>query len=222
MKKQIAVIGLGEFGQSVVNTLVQEGVDVLVLDRDEEKIQEMADKTSQAIVIDSTDERALRKVGVPDMDAVVIAIGHNIQASILTTMIVKELGVKMIVSKATNKAHGKLLEKIGADRIVYPESEMGVRVAHSLSSINLLEEIQLSNEYSLAEIKTPNQLVGMTLKDAKLRSEYGVNVIAIKRNVAGAEKIDMAPRPEVVLKAEDILFVFGQTQDINSFKTKGG
>ena len=208
--KQFAIIGLGRFGSSVASTLVKAGYDVLVVDIDEERVQKFADEVTHVVKADTTDEAVVKSLGLRNFDVVVVAIGHYIQASVLTTLLLKEAGVKYIVAKADNALHGKMLEKIGADRVVYPERDMGVRIAHNLTSINVIDFIELSSELGIVEIAIPRSLIGKSLAEANIRSLYGVNVIAIKRD----GKLNISPIPSERFIASDNLIVIGDIQGL--------
>lgn len=214
MKKQFAVIGLGRFGSSVARTLYQMGFDVLAIDVNEQRVQHMMTEVTHCVQADSTDEEAMRSLGIRNFDHVVVAIGSDIQASILTTLIVKELGVKWLVVKAQNDLHGKVLQKIGADRIIYPERDMGLRVAHHLISPNILDIIELSDDHSIVEIKATKRMVGKSLHKLAIRAKFGCNVIAIK----GDDQMNIAPRAEDVIKEGDILVVVGDNNHIRNFE----
>lgn len=203
--KQFAIIGLGRFGTSVALTLAQAGYEVLAIDSDEERVQEISEEVTHVAVADTTDETALKALGMRNFDVVVVAIGEDIQSNVLTTLLLKEMGVKYIVAKARNKLHGKMLEKIGADRIIYPERDMGQRVAHNLVSTNVLDYIELSPNLSLVEITTPQKLIGKSLVESNLRAEYEVNVVAIKRG----EIILVPPNPHDKIQEKDVLIVVG-------------
>jgi len=209
--KQFAVIGMGRFGTSVARTLYEMGYDVLGIDTDEDRIQDTVDYVTHAVTADSTDENALKSIGMRNFDVVVVAIGNDVKNSILTTLILKELGVKHIVVKAQDELHGKVLEKIGADRVVYPERDMGYRVAHNLISPNILDYIELAPDYSILEIQVPSKFVGRSLEQIDLRREYGCNVMAIKH---GGE-INISPIATDILHAGDILVVVGKNDDLD-------
>lgn len=208
--KQYAVLGLGRFGASVARTLHKLGYEVLAVDADEEMTQKFSDEVTHVVQADTTDENSLKAMGIRNYDVVVVAIGDDIQANVVTTLLLKELGVPYIVAKARNELHGKMLEKIGADRVVYPERDMGQRVAHNLVSNNVLDYIELSPNLSLVEVKTPSPYVGKTLSQADLRARYGVNVVAMKRG----ERIIVPPLPSEVMEAEDVLIVVGGIEGI--------
>ena len=159
---------------------------------------------------DTTDEEALKSLGIRNFDAVVVAIGHDVQASVLTTLLLKEAGVSYIVAKAQNALHGKMLEKIGADRVVYPEWDMGMRIAHNLISTNVLEYIELSPELSIVEVTVPREMVGKALSESSLREGYGLNLVAVKRN----DSVLVTPKPTEVFRLGDILFVIGENRGI--------
>lgn len=203
--KQFAVVGLGRFGSSVALTLHRAGYEVLAIDSDEERVQKLSDVVTHVAVADSTDENALKALGIRNFDVVVVAIGEDIQANVLTTLLLKDLGVQHIVVKARNELHGKMLEKIGADRIVYPERDMGIRVAHNLVSTNVLDYIELSPNISLVEITAPISLLGQSLAEANLRAKYEVNVVAIKRG----DKLIVPPLPSDKICEKDVLIVVG-------------
>lgn len=181
MKKEYAVIGLGRFGGSICKALSEEGLEVMAMDMNEDRVNEYAKIASHAVIGDSTDESVLKNLGIRNFDHVIVAIGENIQASILTTIMLKELGVKMVTVKAQNDYHEKVLNKIGADRIVHPERDMGRRIAHKIISNNVLDYLELSDEYSLIEIVANSRLAGHSLLDLDIRARYGINIVAIKR-----------------------------------------
>jgi len=214
IKKQFIVIGLGRFGTSVAETLYSLGNDVLAVDVDEEVIQNISEKVTHAVQVDANDEQSLRALGVGNFDVAIISIGSDIQASILSTLLVKELGVKHIITKANNALHAKVLYKIGANRVIFPERDMGVRVAHNLCSSNILDYIELSPDFSIAEIVSPQEWHEKSLKDLNLRAEYGINVMAIKRN----NEIDVSPSADEIIEANDIIVAIGGNQELNNIE----
>ncbi|PRR82896.1 potassium channel family protein [Clostridium vincentii] len=209
--KQYVVIGLGRFGSSVAQTLYSLGNDVLVIDKDEDLVQDMSDSVTHAVQMDATDEGALRTLGIRNFDVAIITIGGNIQSSIMATLLVKELGINHIVAKANNDLHAKVLKKIGADRVILPEKDMGVRVAHNISSSSILDYIELSTDYSIIEIKAPREWLGKTIMTLKLRSKYGINVMAIKNN---NKDINISPLPDEVIHEGDVLVAVGGSEDL--------
>ncbi|KZN94611.1 potassium transporter Trk [Aeribacillus pallidus] len=216
MKKEFAVIGLGRFGGSICRTLSEEGAEVLAIDVDEDRVNEFANIVSHAVVADTTDEAVLKSLGIRNFDHVIVAIGDNIQASILTTIMLKELGVKHITVKAQNDYHEKVLSKIGADTVVHPERDMGRRLAHNLLSNNVLDYLELSEEHSIVEIAANRNIAGYSLIELDIRAKYGINIVAIKRN----NEIIVSPQATEVIKAGDILIVIGADVDIDRFEKK--
>ncbi|WP_291634053.1 TrkA family potassium uptake protein [Clostridium sp.] len=210
-KRQFIVIGLGRFGTSVAETLYSLGNDVLAVDFDEEVVQNISDKVTHAVQVDANDENSLRALGIRNFDVAVISIGSNIQSSIMATLLVKELGVKYVITKATNALHAKVLYKIGADRIVFPERDMGVRVAHNLVSSNILDYIELSPDYSIAEVVSPEEWHNKTLRELNIRAQYGINVMAIKRN----NDIDVSPSADNSIEPGDVIVAIGSIEELN-------
>lgn len=227
MNKQFAVIGLGRFGFTVARALAEKGCQVLVIDTDEEKVNEASGLVTQAIQMDATDEDALKKVGIEDVDVGIVSVGENLEASILISLLLKELGVKEVISKAINPHHAKVLQKIGVDRIVFPEREMGLKVAESLVSPDILEQIRLSPDYEILEIAAPASFAGKTLKELALNTKYKVNVIAINKKVPYVnesgesdfkEKIKVAPVGDDEVSAGDTLTVIGESKKIEELR----
>jgi len=218
MKKQIAVIGLGRFGFSVAKTLTESGAEVIAIDREEEKVKAVADIVTYAVQLDAMDEKALRSVGVQNVDIAIVSIGEKIEASILVVMLLKEMGIKNIIAKAVTPLHGRVLENLGVQRVVYPERDMAIRVASSLTRPKVLEELELSREYSIIELPTPKEFAGKSVKEVQLRSKYGVNLIAIKRKVieAGISKDiwNVNPSPTDIMGEGDILVLIGTNEDL--------
>ncbi|EDW23327.1 TrkA family potassium uptake protein [Bacillus sp. FSL K6-4563] len=216
MKKEYAVIGLGRFGGSICKALSEEGLEVMAMDMNEDRVNEYAKIASHAVIGDSTDENVLKNLGIRNFDHVIVAIGENIQASILTTIMLKELGVKMVTVKAQNDYHEKVLNKIGADRIVHPERDMGRRIAHKIISNNVLDYLELSDEYSLIEIVANSRLAGHSLLDLDIRAKYGINIVAIKRG----KEVIVSPLADEMIQKEDILIVIGAVADIGRFEKR--
>lgn len=212
--KQFAVIGLGRFGSSLAKELVSQGLEVLGIDRDEETVDEMADILTHAIVADSTEEETLRSIGIRNFDCAIVAIGDDIQASIMTAILLKDLGVKMVVAKALTELHGKVLERLGVDRVIYPERDMGIRVAHQLVNPNLLDYIELSKEYTIVELSVPGKLNGVTLKELDPRAKYGCSVVAINKKSG----VIIAPVATDVINERDVMVIIGTNKQIESFE----
>lgn len=215
-KRQFVVIGLGRFGSSIAKTLYSLGNDVLAIDADEDIIQNIADSVTHAVQADATDENSLRTLGISNFDVAVVTIGSNVQANIMTALLVKELGVKYIIAKAHNEIHAKVLKKIGVERVIFPERDMGVRVAHNLVSSNILDYIELSANYSIAEIVAPEEWYGKTLKDVDMRAEYGINVMAIKRN----DEVNIAPLADDLIQPGDVIVAIGGVEELNDLENE--
>lgn len=216
--KSFAVIGLGRFGTAVATVLSELGNEVLAIDKDPEVIKEVSSIVTYAVEADVMDEHVLRDLGLSNMDAVVVSIGSDLQSSIMATLLSKELGVSRVVAKAQTELHAKVLKKIGADRIIFPERDMGSRVAHNLTSRNILDYIELSPEFSILEVEALKNWVGKDLKDLRLRNKYGVNVIAIK----GDSKVNISPRSEDVIKDGDIVIIIGSAEDVKKIEMRVG
>jgi len=216
LKKQFAVIGLGRFGGSICRALLEQGMEVLAMDKNEDRVNQFASIATHAVIADTTDENILKNLGIRNFDHVIVAIGEDIQASILTTLMLKEVGVNHITVKAQNDYHEKVLRKIGADHVVHPERDMGKRIAHYIVSNNVLDYLELSDEYSIVEIKVNEMLVGHSLIELDVRAKYGLNIVAIKRG----REIIVSPAADDPLHKEDILIVIGADSDITRFEKK--
>lgn len=214
MKREFAVIGLGRFGGSICRELSDEGMQVLAIDNDEDKVNEFKNIASHAVIADSTDEATLKDLGIKNIDHVIVAIGDNIQASILTTVILTDLGIKKITVKAQNDYHEKILNKIGADQVVHPERDMGKRIAHNIISSNILDYLELSDDHSIVEVKVGEKMRGKTMIELDVRANYGCNVVAVKRG----KEINVSPRADDQLLENDILIVVGSDKDISRFE----
>lgn len=207
--KQFAVIGLGRFGENLIRELTNSGYEVLAIDTNNERVNDTAEFATHAVQADAMDEQALKALGIRNFDVVVVAIGHNIQANILATIILKEMGVKKIIAKAQSALHGKVLEKIGADLVIYPEKDMAIKLARSLISQNILEQIRLSTDYSIMELVTPKVFSGKSLIELRLGEKMGITVLAIKQ----AEDIIVAPREQKINRG-DVLVALGKNEDL--------
>lgn len=196
------VFGLGKFGQAVADRLIDSGADVMVVDNDEDIIEAYSAKATAAIVADLTDPAAIKALGISNIECAVVAMGESLESSIMCTMLSKELGVKYVVAKSGNERMGTVLDKVGADKIIYPEEESGVRTARALIASNFLEYFEVSDEICLVEMLPKDRWVGKSLKDLNLRRKYGINVVGIKDGVVN-EYVD----PEVPLKADQALLM---------------
>ena len=203
--KSFVVIGLGLFGSSVARQLCALGAEVLAIETDSELVQQISGDVTTAAVADARDQEVLRALGAHECDCAVIAIGDDLAGSVLATMNLKELGIPEIICKAHDETHRKVLEKLGADKVVIPEKEVADKLARSLTSHNVLDFIELSNDYGIVELPVPKAWVGRSLKELNIRAKVGVNIIAVERN----EKITVSPRAEFELAKNDILVVLG-------------
>ncbi len=226
--KQFVVIGAGRFGSAVAVTLARKGKQVMVIDQDEQTVQRMSEIVTQAIQVDVTDPSSLANLDLGEMDVAVVGIGGNLEASILTTLQLKEMGVKTVVAKAKTNADKKILSRIGADRIVFPERDMGIRVANSLISPTIFDYIQVSPGFGIVETRVPDAIQGQTLTEANIRSRFGVDIVAIRRRAPKLDKkgesqlkdtMIIAPRADEVLGENDILVVIGEEGKIENFKS---
>lgn len=213
-KKQAAVVGLGRFGSSVAKTLQDLGHEVLGIDSDPDIVEIFSDDLTHSVACDTTDEEALRALGLRNFDVVVVAIGHDVQASVLTTVLLKEIGVPRVIAKAANDLHGRTLSKVGADKVVYPERDMGARVAHSLVTGSQIDYIELSPEYTIIEMVAPEKLTGVSLRELNLRAQFGINILAIK----SGEEINALPHASDEVKEGDILVLLGTNQNVRQME----
>lgn len=214
-RNQYAVIGLGRFGSSLAKELIKLGYEVLGIDKDEEAVDDMSEVLTHVVVADSIDEEVIRSLGLRNFDCVVVAIGNDIQASILTAILLKDVGVNVVVAKALSELHGKVLSKVGVDRVIYPERDMGIRVAHQLVSPNLLDYIELSNEYTIVELAVPRGLSGRSLKELNTRAKYGCSIVAINKK----NGVIIAPTAEDTLEEKDVMVIIGTKGQIEEFES---
>ena len=210
--KSYIVIGLGKFGSRAAKRLYELGCEVLAIDRNGDLVQPMSSQVTQAVVADARDKDVLRALGAKDFECAIVAIGDNLADSVLATMNLKELGVPYIVCKASDDTHRQVLLKLGADRVVIPEQEQADRLAKSLSSPNVLEYIELSEEYGIIEVPVPKRWIDKTLIELNVRAKLGVNIIAIERD----EKINVSPGADYKLLEGDILVVLGSSDALSA------
>lgn len=208
--KSYIVIGLGRFGSRVARQLYSLGCEVLAIDVRSELVQQIANDVTHAVVGDAQDKEVLKALGVRNLECAVVAIGDDLSASVLATMNLKELGVPYLVCKAHDETHRKVLEKLGADRVVIPEQENGDRLARSLSTPNVLDYIELSADYGIVEVPAPRSWWEKTLKDLNVRAKLGANIIAIRRD----GQINVAPGADFMFREGDIIVVLGDAQAI--------
>lgn len=225
--RQFAVIGLGRFGFKVAEVLATKGAQVLAIDKNLLLVDKIRDIVTEAVQLDSTDEEALKESGVESVDVAVVSMGEDIESSILTTAILKNLGIKEIISKSCTRLHAQILKLVGAARVVFPEEDMGLRVANSIFAPGVLDYIDLGADYNLAEIEVKGGFIGKSIREIHLKSKYGVNVIMIMKKVkekAGdkgefvEKEIKELPTPDYVLGEKDILVVVGDSKDIEDLE----
>ncbi|MCI5993517.1 MAG: TrkA family potassium uptake protein [Clostridiales bacterium] len=215
MKKTYVVIGLGKFGTAVAERLYELDNEVLAIDECTESVQRIENKVTYAVVADARDENVLRSLGVKNYDCAIVAIGTDLAASVITTLNLKELGVPQVICKATDETQKRALEKIGADRVLIPEREIGIKLAQTISSTSILDFIELSREYGIAELPTPAHWAGKTLRELNVRAKYGVNIIALK----SGSKVNVSPAADAVLQADAVLVVVGTNEQLAKLKS---
>ena len=221
MRNQVIVIGLGRFGSSITSTLYNLGHDVLAVDLDVTRVQNIVGQSTHSISGDATNEQLLREIGIQEYTVAIVAIGVNIVASIMTTVLLKTMGVPYIVARATNPLHANTLNRLGVDRVVQTESEMGSRIAHSLFSPDVQEYIELSSEFGISKILAPNQFQDRQLKDigfSESKDGSGISVLSIRRG----SKITIMPDIDTQLKEGDTLILAGKDEDINQLNLGNG
>jgi trk system potassium uptake protein TrkA len=200
----------------MATTLATLGHDVIGIDGDEEKVRNLADSISYSIQLDATEEKALRAAGIEDVGCAVVSIGENIESSLLVVMLLREIGIKKIVAKAVTPLHGRILEKLGVSRVIFPEREMAVRIAHSLVTPNVLDYIELSRDFSIVELPAPQEFVGRTLRQLELRPRFGLTLIAVKRRSAeGKESTNISPSADETIEKGDILALLGSNDRLS-------
>ncbi len=209
------VIGLGRFGSNVARALYERGEEVLAVDRDPERVHEVRAFSSQAVVGDCRDRELLVSVGLAEADAVVISIGQEMEASILAALYLKELGVKRIVAKALTLDHAKVLKRLGATEVVFPERDMAYRLAERLAVPNVFERFAVSAGFSAEELAAPASLVGLTLQEAELRPRYGVTAVAIRKQ---GDRVIVAPDGSERIEPGDVLVVIGPDERVRAFE----
>lgn len=218
-KKTFLVLGLDNFGYSLAKALFKSGQEVIVLDMDEKRIGEIRDEVSEAVIADVTDRDTLEELGLDKVDAAVVSLGESkIGPSVLATLHLKEMGIENIIVKAVSSEHGRIVEKVGATKVVYPEFEIAQRLASKLSVSHVFEEVDFPEGYSLIEILAPKKLHDKTLLEAQIRTNYGITVVWIKRTTKDGKVISILPNPDDKVYKDDVLFVLGQHENIEKFK----
>lgn len=211
--KSFLVIGMGRFGTAVAQELTELGQEVLAIDENAESVQRVAEDVTQVMQGDAQDEAVLRAVGVRNFDCCVVAVGTDMEASILITVMLKELGAQYIVAKARSAVHAKVLERVGADHVVLPESEMGCKLAQRLAHTNVVDFIGVSDEYSILEIHAPKSWVGRSLVQLAVRQKHKVNVLAVRHGEQGI--LDASPKPDMPIEPGDLLFIMGENKFVD-------
>ncbi len=213
-EKQYIVLGLGVFGSTIAKTLTNYNCEVIAVDRDIECVQRLADVVTQAVRGDITNKQLLKSAGAADCDVAIVAVGSHLEDSIMAIIILKELGVPYVLAKAKNKQYKEILLKVGADKVVRPEKEMGVVAAKGLLNRNIIDMVDLDSEYSVVEIQTPEAWVGSTLVEIDVRNKYGVNVLGIRHTDGN---LDVTPNPEYVLEKGDHMLVISDITKFSKF-----
>jgi len=217
-KKQFVVIGIGRFGFSVATSLYRAGYDVLAIDKDLEKIEEISTEVTHALALDATDEKALFSVNISDYDTAIIAIGGSIQESLLVTLLVKDAGISDIICKGQGELHGKLLRKIGARRVVLPEQEMGYRLANNLKFQSLFDYIEISRGSSIAEFTAPKEWINKTIGEIDIRAKHEVILIGIKKSPDCEMNVDI--NANTIIKENDLLILLGRDDRLCRIQNK--
>jgi trk system potassium uptake protein len=212
---RFAVIGLGRFGSHLASRLYELGHEVLAVDQDADLVQAMRDRVSQVAQVDAREKAQLRALGLKDFDTAIISVGEHLEASTLAALYCKELELR-VVARAVTEDHGKILEALGVDEIVFPERDMALRLAERLASTNLLDFIALGSDYSIAEVATPSPFIGKSLTELQVRQRFNVQVIAIQDVLTG--NVAMAPPPDVRIRDSDVLVILGSKKDIERFQ----
>ncbi|OIP62365.1 MAG: potassium transporter TrkA [Nitrospirae bacterium CG_4_9_14_3_um_filter_53_35] len=212
MKQQFVIIGLGMFGSNVAKTLYDAGMEVIVLDRDKELVQRAKEFASRAMVADVTNKEVLQSLGLDDKDVAVIAMGESLEASILATLYLKEMGIKNIIAKANEEDHGKILSQLGAAEVIFPEKDVAIRLAQRISAKNIIDYIPFVEGYSIQEVAPSNKIVGHKIRDLELRKKFGVQIIAIKDMIE--DKVELVIDPDKVIKDSDLMILIGKNSDL--------
>ena len=215
-RKEFVVFGLGKFGLSVAKTLADNGCQVMAVDSEQSKVEEIANDVTYAVCTDVTDADAIHSLGIRNFDGAIVAIGENLEASVLVTIISKEMGIPFVLAKAQTELQAKVLKRVGADKIIFPEKESGIRIANNLVSGNFFDAIELSSKYSMMDLDVPAEWVGKSLRELNLRATKKINIIGIKQK----EEFEITPDPDMPLTEDDILVVIGRNQTLT--KLAGG
>ncbi len=210
MSKLYGIVGLGRFGRSVAQRLVELNKDVICIDKNENIIKEMAEEIENIYQADCLDEKALKEIGMAEADTVVVSIGENIEASIMAVAILHSLGIKNIYAKAVTPLHGRILAKVGANKVIFPEKEMGINLGNVLAGIDIIQTLATGKSYVFAKIKAPKLFFGKSIKELDVRNRYALNIIGIERK----EGLNINPLPGEIIKENDMLMVIGKREDV--------
>lgn len=214
--KKIVLIGVGKFGATLALALSEKGCDVLAIDENEERIDALKDKVSQPVVADALDKEVLEKLGVHEADVVVVSLGGRIDSSVLVCLYLHELGVRKIIVKAEGEDHAKVLKAVGAHEILIPERDEALRLANSIISPNILESFQLSDEYGIIEVVSPEKYFFKTLRQLEIRRKFEVHVLGIHKPLDGS--FNVVPPPDYEIRPDDVLIVIGENKNLDKFK----
>lgn len=215
MSKKIAIIGLGVFGRSLCQHLMDLGVEVIAIDSDINRIDDIKDQVTVAVCLDATNERALQAQDIQDVDAAVVCIGENFESNILATVLMKRLGVKHVIARASREIEEMILKEVGANKQIFPERDMAKEMAMQLSSVSLLEYMELSPSLKAAKLRAPKAFWGKSLIDLNLRSRYGINIIAVYTGENERESEDPFPKPDMIIQDYHLLLAVGKSKDID-------
>ncbi len=213
-RKEFVVFGVGDFGMNVAKTLSNSGATVMVVDQDERKLEIIASEVTHTICADATNPEAMKQLGIRNYDGAIVGIGHNLETSALITMQLEEMGVPFIMVKASTDIEGRILTRVGADKVIYPDREMGIRVGNDIINGNYFEAIELSDEYSIVDMAVPSGWVGKSLEQLNIRSRYGVSIIGIR----GLEETTINPAANYRLQVQDVLIVLGHNTEIQGLR----
>jgi trk system potassium uptake protein TrkA len=220
-RRLFAVIGLGHFGAHVAHTLYELGKEVIAIDMDEEKVQDVAEFSSQAVVADATDRETLESLGIDDVDAAIISLGGRMDIITLAALHVKEMGVPFIAVKALSEEHGRILTALGIDDVIHPEKDRAIRLANRLARNDVLDFLPLLPGYSIAEVKAPPEFIGRSLRDLSLRNKLKVQLVAIQSLNGDERTMNIVPRAEDVIQEGDLLVLLGEDRDIDRIREVG-
>ena len=213
-RKEFVIFGVGDFGMNVAKTLANSGATVMVVDKEESQLEKVASEVTHTISADATNPEAMKQLGIRNYDGAIVGIGHNLETSALITMQLKEMDVPFIMVKASTDIEGRILTRVGADKVIFPDREMGIRVGNDIINGNYFEAIELSDEYSIVDMPVPTSWVGKTLQQLKVRSKYGISIIGIR----GLEELNVNPAADYRLLAQDILIVLGHNTEIQRLR----